>query len=98
MHLDEVLSSALETVPERRHVVLSPRLAVLSDPRMVDEEDPPMPALPDLPPGEYGWYAYAPLSGQSLSSNAAQQQQGREELGDDDQESREPWARVASFC
>jgi hypothetical protein len=66
VHLDETLSLALETAPERRHIVLEPRLAVLTDPAVLDESPPPLPPLPDLPSGNYRWYAYAPISGQAL--------------------------------
>jgi hypothetical protein len=62
VHLDEALSRASDTAPERRHVVLEPHLAVLTDPDVLDEPPPPLPPLPDLPPGRYGWFAYAPLS------------------------------------
>lgn len=66
VHLDETLSRALDTAPERRHIVLGPRLAVLTDSVVLDEAPPPPPALPDLPPGEHGWFAYAPLTGESF--------------------------------
>lgn len=66
VHLDETLWRALDTAPERRHIVLEPHLAVLTDPAVLDEPPPPLPPLPDLPPGEYGWSAYAPLSGETF--------------------------------
>ncbi|WP_432573038.1 hypothetical protein [Kineococcus sp. SYSU DK005] len=65
VHLQEVLAWALQSVPRRRHVVLEPRLAVLSDPAVLEEQDPP-PVLPQVPAGDGGWCAYAPLTGESF--------------------------------
>lgn len=65
VHLDETLYLPLEAAPERRHIVLEPHLAVLTDPAVTDEPPPRLP-LPNLPPGQYGWLAHAPLSGGSF--------------------------------
>ena len=83
VHVEEVLAWALETAPQRRHVVLEPRLAVLSDPAVL-EEDPPPPALPDVPAGERGRYAYAPLTGESFPAGHRPDQDGRAQAGKDE--------------
>lgn len=74
VHLDETLTRALDAAPERRHIVLEPDLAVLTDPAVLDAPPPPLPWLPNLPPGEYQWSAYAPLSDETFP---AQQQPAR---------------------
>ncbi|MCI2238351.1 hypothetical protein MO973_18070 [Paenibacillus sp. TRM 82003] len=80
VHLDEALWRALDTAPERRHVVLEPRLAVLTDPAVIDESPPPLPPLPDLPSGEYRWFAYAPLSGEGFPARQRPTEPGAPEV------------------
>ncbi|MEZ0165268.1 hypothetical protein AB2L27_10915 [Kineococcus sp. LSe6-4] len=66
MHLERVVSQALTRAPHRRHVVLHPRLAVLSDPAVPDEPDPPRPPRPQRPDGRR-LFAHAPLAGQTYT-------------------------------
>ncbi|WP_432574031.1 hypothetical protein [Kineococcus sp. SYSU DK005] len=88
VHLEEVLAWALQSAPQRRHVVLEPRLAVLSDPAVLEEQDPPPPVLPQVPAGERGWCAYAPLTGESFPAgqppSAAGVQAGDGQVGEDE--------------
>ena len=86
VHVEEVLAWALESAPQRRHVVLEPRLAVLSDPAVLEEQDPPPPVLPQVPAGERGWCAYAPLAGASFPAGQLSRGDGVQAGEDEDGE------------